>query len=210
MIRVLIADDHALVRRGLHQVLDALGDVTVVGEVVTAFDVIPAVVATRPDVLLLDIAMPGGNFLDLLDHLRRHAPKLRTLIVSAHAEALYARRAIRAGAAGYINKSHAEEELVTALRVVARGGRYVSAALAQELAAELASGRGATPHDALTNREHEVMLLLAAGHSVTQVAEQLGLSVKTVSTHRTRLLAKMELTTNAELVRYALTHGLIT
>ncbi len=209
MIRVLIADDHALVRRGLRHVLDPLGDVTVVGEAVTGPEVIPAVRATRPDVLLLDIGMPGGSFLEMLEHLRVHEPRVRTLIVSAHAEALYARRAIRAGAAGYINKSHAEEELVAAVRVVGQGGRYVSPELAQELAAELASGRGATPHESLTNREHEVMLLLASGHSASQVASQLGLSVKTVSTHRTRLLAKMELTTNAELVRYALTHGLI-
>ncbi len=209
MIRVLIADDHALVRRGLRHVLDALGDVTVVGEAVTAAEVIPAVRATRPDVLLLDIGMPGGSFLELLEHFRAHEPRLRTLIVSAHAEALYARRAIRAGAAGYVNKGHAEEELVAALRVVGQGGRYVSAALAQELAAELASERRVSAHEALTNREHEVMLLLASGTTASQVAAQLGLSVKTVSTHRTRLLAKMGLTSNAELVRYALSHGLI-
>jgi DNA-binding NarL/FixJ family response regulator len=135
---------------------------------------------------------------------------VRTLIVTTHAEALYARRAIRGGAAGYINKGHAEEELIAAVRLVARGGRYVSAALAQELAAELAAGSGATPHDALTNREYEVMLLLAAGNTASRVAQTLGLSVKTVSTHRTRLLAKMQLTSNADLVRYALAHGLIT
>jgi DNA-binding NarL/FixJ family response regulator len=210
VIRVLIADDHALVRRGLRNVLEPFADITVVGEAVTGAEVIPAVTATRPDVLLLDIAMPGGNFLAVLEHLRRHEPRVRTLVVSAHAEALYARRAIRAGAAGYINKSRAEDELLAALRVVGQGGRYVGPALAQELAAELATGGGATPHDTLTNREHEVMLLLAGGHTVTQVAAQLGLSVKTVSTHRTRLLAKMELATNSDLVRYALAHGLIT
>lgn len=209
MIRVLIADDHALVRRGLRHVLDPLGDVTVVGEATNGPEVIPAVRAMRPDVLLLDIGMPGGSFLELLEHFRTHEPRLRTLIVSAHAESLYARRAIRAGAAGYINKGHAEEELVSALRVVGQGGRYVSPALAQELAAELASGRSIAAHESLTNREHEVMLLLAAGNTASQVASQLGLSVKTVSTHRTRLLAKMALTSNAELVRYALANGLI-
>ncbi|MEP7000912.1 MAG: response regulator transcription factor [bacterium] len=209
MIRVLIADDHALVRRGLRNALEPFSDIVVVGEAVTGPDVIPAVTQTRPDVLLLDIAMPGGKFLDVLEHLRRHEPKVRTLVVSMHAEALYAKRAIRAGAAGYINKSRAEDELLTAIREVGHGRRYVSPELAQELAAELASGRGATPHDALTNREHEVMLLLASGLTASQVAGNLGLSVKTVSTHRTRLLAKMDLTTNADLVRYALAHGLI-
>lgn len=209
MIRVLIADDHPLVRRGLRHVLAQLADVTVVGEAASGAEVMAIVPTVRPDVLLLDISMPGTNFLDLLASLRMREPHVRTLIVSAHAEAVYARRAIRAGAAGYITKGHSEEELVMAIRVAGQGGRYVSAALAQELAADLAAGGQGAQHFALSNREHQVMLLLATGHTVSQIAEQLGLSVKTVSTHRTRLLAKLELSTNAELVRYAMSHALI-
>jgi two-component system invasion response regulator UvrY len=208
-MRVLIADDHVLVRRGLRQLLEGVGGIAVVGELASGVDLIAQVIATRPDVLLLDISMPGANFLELLATLREQEPRVRTLIVSAHAEAAYARRAIRAGAAGYITKSDAEAELVAAMRVVASGGRYVGPALAQELAAELATGRNAEPHHALTDREHQVMLLLAAGNTVTEAAAQLGLSVKTVSTHRTRLLAKMAMSTNAELMRYALDHSLI-
>jgi two-component system invasion response regulator UvrY len=209
VIRVLIADDHALVRRGLRHMVEQLGGIIVAGEVASGDEVLGAVASTRADVLLLDVSMPGANFLELLGTLREREPRLRTLVISAHAEGMYARRAIRAGAAGYITKGDAEAELVTAIRIAGRGGRYVSPALAQELAADLATGRNVEPHLSLTNREHQVMLLLAAGNTVTQLATQLRLSVKTVSTHRSRLLAKMALSTNAELVRYALDHGLI-
>jgi two-component system invasion response regulator UvrY len=209
MIRVLIADDHALVRRGLQQVLAGLPDIQVVGEVATGEAVVATVESTRPDVLLLDIGMPAMNFLDMLGTLRAQQPRVRTLIVSAHAEAMYARRAIRAGAAGYITKERSEDELVAAIRVAGRGGRYVSAALAQELAAELATGAPGSRHHTLTDREHQIMLLLADGHTVTRIADQLGLSVKTVSTHRTRLLDKMQITTNAEILQYARANGLV-
>jgi DNA-binding NarL/FixJ family response regulator len=209
MIRVVVADDHVLVRRGLRQVLDALTDVTVVGEASSGAEVVDAVRATGADVLLLDVSMPGGNFQELLATLREREPRVRTLVVSGHAEALYARRALQSGASGYITKDRAEEELVKAVRIVAGGGRYVSETLAQALATEVSVGRASGPHHALTDREHEVFLLLATGHTVTQIASRLGLSVKTVSTHRTRLLGKMGLETNAELVRYALAHGLI-
>ena len=208
MTRVLIADDHALVRRGMRQLLGNLPDISVAGEVDSGAAVLTSVDTVAPDVLLLDVSMPEMNFLDMLARLRDSHPSVRVLVVSIHAEEVYARRAIRAGAAGYITKAHADEELIEAVRTVARGGRYISRALAQELATELASGH-ASMHHAVTPREQEVMLLLAAGHTVTEIANRLSLSIKTVSTHRTNLLRKMSLRTNADLARYALEHGLI-
>ena len=210
MIRVLIADDHALLRRGLRQLIESIPDLQVVGEVVTGDDVLAAVLEMSPDILLLDVSMPGAGFLTIMDNLRARIPRVRTLVVSAHAEPVYARRALRAGAAGYVSKGSAEQELVAAIRIAARGGRYVSPALAQELAADVtANGISTNPHESLSPREYEVMLLLASGQNVTAIAAQLHLSVKTVSTHRTRLLAKMNMRSTAELVRYALAHGLM-
>ncbi|MEO8335294.1 MAG: response regulator transcription factor [bacterium] len=207
MIRVLIADDHPLVRRGLAHVLADHPDIIVVGEVESADVVVQAVNTEKPDVLLLDVNMPGVGFLHLLEQLRDRESRLRTLVVSGHEEALYARRALRAGAAGYISKARAASDLVEALRAVASGGRYVSPELAQALAADLATGSRPL-HETLSSREYEIMLLLSAGHTATHVAEALHISVKTVSTHRTNLLEKMQLTTNAELARYAQAHGL--
>lgn len=207
MTRVLIADDHPLVRQGLSHVLEHHGDLTIVGEAGSADTVLDAVKATSPDVLLLDVNMPGPGFLHVLELLRRHHPDLRTLVISGHSEALYARRALRGGAAGYITKDRAADDLVDALRVVAAGGHYVSPELASSLAADLATSSH-PPHETLSPREYEIMLLLVAGHTVTDIAGQLNLSVKTVSTHRSNLLAKMRLETNAELVRYARAHEL--
>lgn len=209
MISVLIADDHAIVRRGLRQLLEGLGDMKVVGDVGGGAAVPDAVDTLRPDVLVLDVGMPDTNFLELLALLHERAPRLRTLILSVHAEVVYARRALQAGAGGYITKDRADAELVEALRIIAQGRRYVSPQLAQELADDLATGRGPSPDQALTNREHEVMLLLAAGHTVTRIAGLLSLSVKTVSTHRTRIMRKMQIFSNAELARYALSRGLL-
>ena len=209
MIRVLIADDHALLRRGLRHLIESIPDLEVIGEVGTGDEVLPVVMETSPHILLLDVSMPGAGFLATMENLRARAPLVRTLVVSSHAEPVYARRALRAGAAGYVSKSSAERELIAAIRIAARGGRYVSPALAEELAADLAADAGTNPHERLSAREYEVMLLLASGRSVTAIAEQLHLSVKTVSTHRTRLLAKMKMSSTAELVRYALGHGLM-
>ena len=210
MIRVVIADDHSLVRRGLRQLLESQPDFAIVGEVASGTEVSSAVVELAPDVLLIDINMPGPGFLSVMRELRAVAPRVAILVVSAHAEALYARRAFLEGASGYLYKGNADEELIVAIRTAARGGRYVSDSLAEELAANLSVGaRGAALHDSLTGREHEVMLALAAGHNVTAIAGQLGLSVKTISTHRTRLMGKLGLHTNAELASYAREHGLI-
>lgn len=181
MTRVLIADDHALVRRGMRQLLDPLEDIMVTGEVATGSEVLGAVAAMQPDVLMLDVSMPGMNFLETLAALQDAHASVQVLVLSFHAEEVYARRAIKAGAAGYITKAHADEELVDAIRTVASGRRYISQALAGELAAELASGQ-MTKHHALTPREQEVMLLLARGHTVTDIGHQLRISVKTVST----------------------------
>jgi DNA-binding NarL/FixJ family response regulator len=209
MIRVLIADDHALVRGGLRHLLAPLTDMVVVDEVGSGAEVVQAVAKHRPDVVTLDISMPATSFLEVLTQLREQQPAVRVLVVSFHAEAIYARRAIRAGAAGYITKDRADTELVAAIRMIASGRRYVSAAFAEDLAADLVEGRQEASHRSLTNREYEILLLLAAGHTVTHIGDKLALSVKTVSTHRTRLLHKMELSSNADIVRYALTHKLI-
>ncbi|MEO7456127.1 MAG: response regulator transcription factor [Gemmatimonadaceae bacterium] len=207
MIRVLIADDHPLVRRGLSYVLAEHADLSVVGDADSGDAVLDAVNTEKPDVLLLDVNMPGLGFLRVLELLRQHSPSVRTLVISGHAEVLYARRALRGGAAGYISKERAVNDLVAAIRVVASGGHYISSELAQDLAADLATG-SRPPHELLSPREYEVMLLLSLGHTVTRISEQLHISVKTVSTHRTNLLEKMKLTTNAELARYAQAHGL--
>jgi DNA-binding NarL/FixJ family response regulator len=195
------------VRQGLSHVLEKHGDLTIVGEVASADAVLEAVESTKPDVLLLDVNMPGPGFLHVLELLRRHHSALRTLVISGHSEALYARRALRGGAAGYISKERAADDLVDALRVVASGGHYVSPEMASSLAADLTTSSH-PPHETLSPREYEIMLLLVAGHTVTDIAGRLNLSVKTVSTHRSNLLAKMKLDTNAELVRYVHAHGL--
>lgn len=208
MIRLMIADDHAVVRRGLTFVVGRHPDIAVVAEADNAADVLPQVAISRPDVLLLDVSMPGPNFLQVIRELREQHPTVPILVISGHSEALYARRSIRSGASGFISKQRAEADLVAAIRAVAAGGRYVSPELAQELAADLAAGRRGPPHELLSDREHEVMLLLADGHTVTGIADALGLSVKTVSTHRTNLLGKLGLTSNAEVVRYVRAHDL--
>lgn len=209
MIRVLVADDHAVVRRGLRQILAETTDILVEGEAPTAPDVLRLVGEQRWDVVVLDINMPGGNGIELLADIRRLRPEVPVLILTVYSEEQYAVRAIKAGAAGFLTKESAPDKLIEAVRKLASGGRYVSAELAETLASVLAGEEAGAPHDRLSNRELEILRMIASGKTVSQIAECLSLSVKTVSTHRTRLLKKMSMKTNAELMHYAVRAKLV-
>lgn len=209
MIKVLIADDHPIVRRGVRQILDEASDILVGAEVGTAPEVLTAVREQRWNVVVLDISLPGGNGIDLIRDIKRERPDARVLILTAHSEEQYAVRAIKAGAAGFLNKESAPEKLLEATRKIAHGGRYVSAELAETLASLLSGEMSGEPHERLSDREFEILKLLASGKTVSEVALELGLSVKTVSTHRVRLLKKMNLRTNAELTHYAIKNSLV-
>jgi two-component system, NarL family, invasion response regulator UvrY len=209
MIRVLVADDHAVVRRGLRQILAETGDIEVAAEAATAPDVLRLVREQRFNAVILDVSLPGGNGIDLIGEIKKEANAPPVLILTIYPEDQYAIRAIRAGAAGFLNKESAPEKLVEAVRKVAGRGRWVSAELAETLASVLAGESKGSPHERLSDREFEVMKMLASGQTVSEVARQLALSVKTVSTHRTRILGKMQMKTNAELTHYAVKHGLV-
>jgi len=208
MIKVLVADDHAIVRRGLKQILAETPDILLGGEASSAPEVLRMVQDERWDAVILDISLPGGNGIELIGEIRRLRPGLPVLILTVHSEEQYAVRAIKAGAAGFLTKESAPEKLIEAVRKVASGGRYVSAELAETLASLLAGAGTGEPHERLSDREFEVLKMLASGKTVSQVGDELGLSVKTVSTHRTRLLRKMGMKTNAELMHYAMKKGL--
>jgi DNA-binding NarL/FixJ family response regulator len=208
MIRILIADDHPIVREGVRRVLSDEADMVVEGEAETSQDALALVQSREFDVVLLDLAMPGRGGIDVLQEIRRVRPRLPVLILSVSPEEQFALRALRAGASGYVTKLTAPSELVIAIRKVVGGGRYVSSQLAERLA-DVAFSRTPRPaHETLSNREYQVLQLLAAGKTITRVAQELSLSVKTISTHRTRLLQKLQLSTTAELIRYALEHSL--
>jgi DNA-binding NarL/FixJ family response regulator len=208
--RVLIADDHAIVREGLKRILAADRAFAVAGEARDGHEVLAAVRAGGFDVLLLDLSMPGRSGIELIGQVKAERPELRVLVLSMHGEQQYAVRAIRAGASGYLTKDAAPTQLVAALRKIAAGGLFITPAVAEALALGLqAPNADELPHRRLSDREYEVFLLLAAGRSVTAIAEQLHLSVKTVSTHKTHVHAKLGLGSLAELVRYAVAHRLL-
>jgi len=209
VIRILIADDHAVVRAGLRELLAQRASLQVVGEAEDGDAAVRLAESTPADVMLLDVSMPGPQFLDVLQRVKEVAPRLRVLVLTMHPEHQFAARSLRAGAAGYLTKDRTPDELIEAVTRLARGGRYVSSALAERLAANLDEGFKASPHDRLSDREMEVLLLLGAGHTVKQSSLMMRLSVKTVSTFRTRLLRKMEFTTNAEIVQYVARTGLL-
>jgi two-component system invasion response regulator UvrY len=209
MIRVFVADDHAVVRRGMVQILGEAPDILVVGQASTGRQVLEAVRKDDYDVLVLDIAMPEGGGLEVLHQLQTLNPDLPILILSMYSERQYAERTLKAGAVGYLTKEAAPDELVTAIRRAAGGGKYVSQSLAEELTTVLSGKRAREPHAALSTREYQVMCLLASGKTVTQAAAELALSVKTVSTYRSRILEKLGLANNADIVRYALERGLV-
>jgi two-component system invasion response regulator UvrY len=209
MIRILIADDHPVVRQGLKQVLADEPDMEVVGEAANANEVLEKTRSEPCDIVLLDITMPGRGGLEVLKDLKRERAKLPVLVLSMHPEDQFGVRVLKAGAAGYLTKESAPEELVKAIRKVCSGGKYVSPLLAEQLASHLDSGQQAEPHETLSDREYQVLCLIASGKRVGDIANDLSLSVKTISTYRLRILEKMELRTNAELTRYALERHLI-
>jgi two-component system, NarL family, invasion response regulator UvrY len=207
--RVLVADDHPVVREGVRRILQGATEMEVVGEVGSADGALDAVRKLKPDVLILDIGMPGPSFLDVLSALPAACGATRALILSAQPEEEYAVQALRGGAAGYLTKGYAPADLVEAVRRIAAGRRYVTAALAEQLALEVVEEKPKPPHELLSKRELEVLRLLAGGRSLKEIAAQLGVSPKTVSSFRARVLEKMGLRTNADLVRYALERHLI-
>ena len=209
MLRILIADDHPIVRRGLKQIIADSGDMAVGDEAADGWEVLSKVRASDYDVVLLDVAMPGIDGLDVLTQLRHEKPRLPVLMLSMYPEEQFAIRAFRAGASGYVTKESAPDELVGAIRKVSTGGKYVSSALAEKLALDLEKGGKQPPHETLSDREYQVMSLIASGKTVTGIARELSLSVKTISTYRSRILEKMNLKNNAELTNYAIKNGLI-
>ena len=205
MIRVLVADDHKIVRDGLKRIVAAAADIEVAAEAANGDEALAAVKAADFDVALLDMSMPGLAGMDLIKRLKIEKPKLRILVLSMHGEHQYAARALKAGASGYLNKDSAAEARIGAIRKVAGGGVHISEAAAASL---LQAGDKA-PHEALSDREFEVLRLLVEGLGPTEIGEKLHLSVKTVSTHKARILEKLGLGSTAELVRYALDHKLV-
>lgn len=207
-LHVLIADDHAIVRQGLRQILSETDDLIVAGEADDGANALQLARSQTWDVFLLDVAMPNRNGIDTLKQLKKEFPKLPVLMLSMHPEDQYAVRAIQAGAAGYLTKQSAPAELVAAIRKVAQGEKYISPTLAEKLA-EVIAGGNRPGLEKLSDREHEVLRLIASGKTLTQVAEELSISVATVSTYRARLLEKLGLGNTAELIRYGLEHGLV-
>jgi len=209
MIRLAIADDHPIVREGLRRIASAGPGISVTGEASTATELFQLLAGTPVDVLLLDVSMPGSTFVETLRVLRDRHPSLRVLVLSVHPEDQWAMRALQAGASGYLTKDHSPEQLVEAIRRVARGGKYVSETLAERMAGLMDNDTARAPHERLSGREFEVLRALGGGMTVKDAAEQLNLSAKTVSTYRARLLEKMGLKSKTDLVRYVMEHDLI-
>jgi two-component system, NarL family, invasion response regulator UvrY len=208
VIRVLIADDHPVVRRGLRQILEEEPDIRVGGEASDAEEALAQLRSDGYDVVVLDLSMPGVHGVDLLQQLHEQRPELPILVLSIHPEEQYALRCLKAGARGYIHKQSAGDELVGAIRTVIAHRRYLSETLAESLLSEAAPDRRA-PHESLSTREYQVLTRLAAGRTVTDIAAEMKLSVKTVSTYRARMLEKLGVGSNAEATRYALEHQLL-
>jgi DNA-binding NarL/FixJ family response regulator len=208
-IRIFIADDHPIVRQGLRRIVEEDPGMAIAGEAGDAATVLTALQSTAADLVLLDVSMPGGPFLETLKELRTRYPTVRVLALSVHPEDQWAVRALRAGASGYLTKDHSPDQLLEAIRRVYRGGKYVSPTLAERLAEQLDGGGERAPHELLSDREFEVMRRLGNGLTITQIASELALSAKTVSTYRARILEKMAVESNADLVRYAARYGLI-
>ena len=209
MIRVLIADDHAILRRGLKEILARELEGGVYGEAKDAREVLARVQSDQWDLVILDLSMPGRSGLDVLRDIKGMRPKLPILVLSMHPEDQYGKRILKAGASGYMNKESAPEELIKAIRKTLAGGRYVSPALAERLAWDLNEDVTRPVHEILSDREFEVLRMIASGKTVTQIAEDLHLSVATVSTYRARILEKMKMTTTAQIMHYALSNHLV-
>jgi len=209
MIRILIADDHAVVRKGLKQILLDDFPSCEIEEVSNTEDLILKVMKSHFDVVISDLSMPGRSGMEALQHIKQHYPKLPVLILSMHAEEHYALRVLKAGASGYLGKDSASTELVKAVNRVLMGKKYITSTIAEKLASSLDRDSDKLPHEHLSDREFEVLKMLANGKSVSDIAELLSLSITTVSTYRARIMAKMNLKTNADLTLYAVQHKLI-
>jgi two-component system invasion response regulator UvrY len=207
-MHIIVCDDHPVVRQGLARIMSAELDVALLREAETGHALLELVREQPPDVVLLDVGLPGRSGLDVLQQIKQEHPRLPVLVLSVHPTNQYAIRALRAGASGYLTKDLASAELVRAVRTVTSGHRYVTPDVADRLAADLERPDDRPLHDALSDREFEVLILLAAGRSVMQIAQELCLSDKTISTYRCRILQKLNLKTNADIIRYAMRHGL--
>jgi len=209
MIRILVADDHAIVRDGLKQIVSDTSDMVVAAEASNGREALNKVLEDDYDVVLLDITMPDRSGLDILKEIKSQKPELPVLILSMHPEEQYAVRALKAGASGYLTKESASEELIRAMRRVSGGGKYVTSSLAEKLASVLKTGAEEPLHQALSDREYQVLCMIASGKRVKQIANELFLSTKTVSTYRSRILRKMNMNNNIELTRYAIQNQLV-
>jgi len=209
MIKILIADDHPIVRKGLKEIIEETPGMKVVDEASNGQEVLEKIFKKDINVVLLDISMPGRSGLDILRDIKRQKPKLVVLVLSMHPEEQYAVQALKEGASGYLTKESAPDELLTALRKVSSGGKYVSSSLAEKLAYALEKDGEKPPHETLSVREYEVMCMIASGKTVNEIARELFLSPKTISTYRARILEKMRMKNNAQLVRYAIKNRLV-
>lgn len=209
MINIVLVDDHAVVRSGLRLLLDAQEDMKVIGEAGNSKDAIFRARALKPDVILLDVVMPGESGIEALPRILRESPKTKVLVLSMQDDPSYVRQAFAVGASGYVLKEAADEEVVSAVREIAGGGHYVHPALGARMVAAEAQERAAAEADPLSEREREVLRLLALGHTNQEIAHELYISVRTAESHRAHIMQKLRLATRAELVRYALSHGLL-
>ncbi|PYS27629.1 MAG: DNA-binding response regulator [Acidobacteria bacterium] len=209
MIRVVVVDDHAVVREGLKRIISENPGMAVTGEAGDGHEALKLIRGGACDVVLLDITMPNKNGLDVLKELRTEVPRLPVLVLSMHSEDQYAVRVLRAGAAGYLTKESAPAKLVQAIRKVVRGGKYVSPSLAEKLVSDLGTDTERPPHEILSDREYQVLCLIASGKTVSEIGAELALSVKTISTYRVRILEKLRMKNNAEITRYAIKERLV-
>jgi len=209
MIKVLIVDDHTIVREGLRQILEDTSDIVVTGEARSAQEVANKVKSNNFDVILLDISLPGRSGLDVLKQLKSIKPNLSVLILSMHPEEQYAIRALRAKASGYLTKESASYELIKAIRMVAQGRKYITSSLAEKLAFEFENKTSCSSYEKLSDREYQVMCLIASGKRIKEIANALSLSIKTISTYRTRILKKMNMKNTSQLIHYAIKTGLV-
>ena len=209
MIKLLVADDHAIVRKGIEQIIAETADIVVSAEARNGQEVIEKAAKNVYDLVLLDIAMPGRDGLEVLKELKKNRPKLAVLMLSMYPEEQYAIRALRSGAAGYLTKESAPDELIAAIRKVSAGGKYISSSLAEKIAHKLGDQSDMPLHEQLSDREYQILIMLASGKTLTEIADELALSVKTISTYRARLLSKMNMKSNAEITRYVIENKLV-
>jgi len=208
MIRILVADDHPIVRKGIRQIVETEGDMVVAAEAADGHELIDSARAITHDLVLLDLSMPGATGLELVKQLKRERPKIPVVILTMHSESQFAVRALKAGAVAYLLKDSAAGELISAIRKVASGGRYLTPRLAEQLADYLGADTEKPPHEALSDREYQVLRMIAAGRSTREIAVELSLSVKTISTYRARIYEKMHLRSPAELAAYVVRNAL--